>query len=53
MKGDNKVHWTWVKNQRIKDIEAQEKIGNPDKELMNLLLQALEEAKQKLIKLNE
>ena len=26
MKGDNKQYWTWVKNQRLKDIQSENDI---------------------------
>jgi|TARA_R110002096_G_scaffold432179_1_gene648447 hypothetical protein len=52
MKGENKQHWTWVKNQRIKDIEAEELIGSPDKELMQLLITGLEDAQKKIDEYN-
>lgn len=53
MKGDNKAYWTWVKNQRTKDIQTEEKIGSPDRELMNILIKQLKEAEQKIIEFNE
>lgn len=46
-------YWKNIRDQRLEDIACQTGIGNPDKELMNLLIEALEEAKQKLIELNE
>ncbi len=53
MKGDNRQYWTWVKNQRLKDIEAETAIGNPDRELMQILLKELREAEDKIKEYSE
>jgi len=45
-------YWENIRDQRLDDIECQEAIGNPDKELMNLLLVALTEAENKIIEIN-
>ena len=45
--GENKQYWTWVKNQRLKDIEAEELIGTPDETHMRLLKKGLKEAQDK------
>ena len=34
-------YWQNIRDQRLEDIACQEAIGNPDKELMNILLEAL------------
>jgi len=46
--GENKQYWTWVKNQRLKDIEAEEAIGAPDQQLFKLLKKGLKEAQDKI-----
>lgn len=46
--GENKQFWTWVKNQRLKDIEAEETIGVPDEQHYRLLKQGLKEAQDKI-----
>jgi|TARA_R110002096_G_scaffold434044_1_gene654544 hypothetical protein len=48
MKVDSKQYWTWVKNQRIKDIEAEEAIDTPDEMHMKLLKRSLREAQNKI-----
>tara|TARA_R110001592_G_scaffold200715_1_gene449582 strand:- start:2511 stop:2672 length:162 start_codon:yes stop_codon:yes gene_type:complete len=53
MKGDNKQYWTWVKNQRLKDIQSENDIGNPDRELMQILLKELREAEEKIKQYSE
>jgi len=53
MEVDNKEYWTWVKNERLKDIEAEQEIGSPDRELMNILITQLKEAEQKITEFNE
>ena len=45
-------YWENIRDQRLEDIECQEIIGNPDKELMNILLEALTEAENKILELN-
>lgn len=46
--GNNRQYWTWVKNQRLKDIEAEELIGTPDEMHMKLLKSELQEAQNKI-----
>ena len=46
--GDNRQYWTWVKNQRIKDIESEELIGTPDQNHMRILKKGLQEAQTKI-----
>ena len=41
-------YWENIKSQREEDIVCQEAIGNPDRELMNILLRQLKEAKDKI-----
>lgn len=53
MKGDNTTYWTWVINQRTKDIEAEEAIGSPDPTLIKILISNKEEAQKRLDELNE
>ncbi len=45
-------YWENIREQRLDDITCQEEIGNPDKELMNLLLEALTEAESKIKEIN-
>lgn len=46
--GENRQFWTWVKNQRVKDIEAEELIGTPDETHMRLLKKSLKDAQNKI-----
>jgi hypothetical protein len=46
--GENRQYWTWVKNQRLKDIEAEEAIGTPDEYHMRLLKRELLEVQKKI-----
>ena len=46
--GNNKQYWTWVKNQRLNDIEAEEAIGTPDERHMKLLKIELSEIQNKI-----
>lgn len=48
MKVDSKQYWTWVKNQRIKDIECEEAIDTPDEIHMKLLKISIKEAQNKI-----
>ncbi len=50
--GNNRQYWTWVKNQRLKDIEAEEAIGTPDESHMRLLKRNLQEAQSKIDEIN-
>jgi len=50
---DDLEYWENIRDQRLEDIQCQERIGDPDKELMNILITALDEAKQKIVELNE
>jgi|APSaa5957512493_1039668.scaffolds.fasta_scaffold26066_2 hypothetical protein len=45
---ENLEYWTWVKNQRIEDIEAEELIGTPDEAHMRLLKKGLKEAQNEI-----
>ena len=45
-------YWENIRDQRLEDINCQENIGNPDKELMNILLEALTEAENKIKEIN-
>ncbi len=45
-------YWENIRDQRLEDINCQENIGNPDKELMNILLEALTEAENKIKQIN-
>ena len=45
-------YWENIRDQRLEDIACQEAIGNPDKELMNILLEALTEAENKILEIN-
>jgi hypothetical protein len=45
-------YWENIREQRLEDITCQEEIGNPDKELMNILLEALTEAESKIKEIN-
>jgi hypothetical protein len=45
-------YWENIKSQREEDIICQEEIGNPDRELMNILIRQLKEAKEKIEELN-
>ena len=45
-------YWENIRDQRLEDIACQETIGNPDKELMNILLEALTEAENKIKEIN-
>ena len=47
MKGNDKVYWTWIKNQRVVDIALEEARGEDDN-LIKLLKQQLEEAEAKI-----
>ena len=50
---ENIEYWQSLEQDRLEDIQCQENIGNPDRELMNLLVTQLHEARQKIIELNE
>jgi hypothetical protein len=50
---DDLEYWENIRDQRLEDIQCQEIIGDPDKELMNILITALDEAEQKIVELNE
>ena len=50
--GENRQFWTWVKNQRVKDIEAEEAIGTPDETHMRLLKKGLKDAQNKINEIN-
>jgi hypothetical protein len=45
-------YWENIKSQREDDIVCQEAIGNPDRELMSILVRQLKEAKDKIEELN-
>lgn len=45
-------YWENIRDQRLEDINCQENIGNPDKELMNILLEGLTEAENKIKEIN-
>jgi hypothetical protein len=45
-------YWESIKSQREEDIVCQEAIDNPDRELMNILVGQLKEAKDKIEELN-
>ena len=47
MNGDNKIYWTWIKNQRLADIALEEARGKDDN-LIKSLKQQLEEAEAKI-----
>lgn len=47
MSGNNKVYWTWIKNQRLADIALEEARGEDDN-LIKSLKQQLEEAEAKI-----
>jgi len=47
MNGDNKIYWTWIKNQRLADI-ALEEARDADYNLIRSLKQQLAEAKAKI-----
>ena len=47
MKGNDKVYWTWIKNQRVVDIALEEARGEDDN-LIKLLKQQLKEAEAKI-----
>ena len=47
MEGDNKVYWTWIKNQRLADI-ALEEARDADHNLIKSLKQQLEEAEARI-----
>tara|TARA_R110000803_G_scaffold160977_1_gene224807 strand:- start:2327 stop:2485 length:159 start_codon:yes stop_codon:yes gene_type:complete len=46
-------YWENIRDQRLEDIQCQENIGDPDRELMNILVTALDEAETKILELNE
>ena len=46
------AYWENIVEQRQGDIDCQNEIDNPDRELMNILLTQLEEAKTKIQDLN-
>ena len=50
---DDLEHWENIRDQRLDDIQCQQNIGDPDRELMNILLTALEEAEIKILELDE
>ena len=50
---ENLDYWENIRDQRIEDMACETTIGNPDKELMNILIRQLKEAEQKIIELNE
>jgi len=45
-------YWENIRDQRTEDIECQELIGNPDDNLMYILIGQLEEAKIKILEIN-
>ena len=45
-------YWEDQRDQRLEDIVCQEAIGNPDRELMNILVRQLKEADDKIEELN-
>tara|TARA_B110000467_G_C18233445_1_gene430106 strand:+ start:438 stop:602 length:165 start_codon:yes stop_codon:yes gene_type:complete len=47
MSSDNKVYWTWIKNQRLADI-ALEEARDADHNLIKSLKQQLAEAEAKI-----
>lgn len=49
---ENIEYWQSLEQDRLEDIQCQEDIGNPDRELMNSLVTQLHEARQKIIELN-
>tara|TARA_R100001460_G_scaffold94487_1_gene136565 strand:- start:238 stop:396 length:159 start_codon:yes stop_codon:yes gene_type:complete len=50
---DNLEYWQKIKEDRLEDIQCQIDIGNPDPELMSILVRGLEEAEQIIEELNE
>ena len=49
---ENLEYWEDRRDQRIEDIDCQIIIGNPDKDLMDLLINQLEEANIKILEIN-
>ena len=50
---ENLEYWENIKADREEDIICQDDIGNPDRELMNILLEELRIADAEIEKLNE
>lgn len=50
---DDLEYWKKIKEDRLEDIQCQTNIGNPDPELMSILVRGLEEAEQMIEELNE
>tara|TARA_R110002153_G_scaffold228329_1_gene381347 strand:+ start:56 stop:214 length:159 start_codon:yes stop_codon:yes gene_type:complete len=46
-------YWENIRDQRLEDIRCQGNIGDPDRELMYLLINQLEEANIKILEINE
>ena len=49
---ENIEYWQGLEQDRLEDIQCQENIENPDRELMNSLIAQLREAQEKIIELN-
>ena len=49
---ENLEYWENIRDQRQADIDCQHEIGNPDRELMNILLNELIKANEKIEELN-
>jgi hypothetical protein len=49
---ENLEYWENIRDQRQTDIDCQHEIGNPDRELMNILINGLIEANKKIEELN-
>ena len=50
---DDLEYWEQIKKDRLEDIECQTNMGNPDAELMSILVRGLEEAEKMIEELNE
>ena len=49
---ENLEYWENIRDDRQVDIDCQHAIGNPDREIMNILLIQLTEANEKIEELN-
>tara|TARA_R110000868_G_C10335639_1_gene714671 strand:- start:126 stop:284 length:159 start_codon:yes stop_codon:yes gene_type:complete len=49
---ENLEYWEDQRDQRIEDIRCETAIGSPDSTLTRILINALEEANEKIIEIN-
>lgn len=49
---ENLEYWENIRDQRTEDIRCEAEIGSPDNTLTRILINALEEANEKIIEIN-